>query len=493
MRNHLISRINILIILAAAAVIFAAASSAVSAASVPGASGYIDSGDGAVLRKSASVSSKRITVLGDGTRVKIYKEVFKSKTSASAKKKWYYIKAGGKKGYVRSDLVSDVSYGTVSGKTRTSVNYRRGAGIRMKKSGRFKKNRKIEVCLVATPVYSTRGTSKKWYKLRSGSNYYYVCSSKVKLSSKKTPAPAPYTDSSPSVNMSDSEFEAYMTSQGFPETYKSRLRALHRAHPNWGFIAYNTGIRWSDAVTKESKKGVSLIHKSYPSSYRNGSSQPESGWYNANSKAVAYYLDPRNFINEKSIYMFEDLSYKPLYQTEGVVNAILAPSKLPSCGFTGRIFVNAGAKNNVSPVFLAARARQESGSGGNAVNGKSSLGKVYNPFNIGAFGGTNPLYNGLIYAKAKGWNTPAKAVEGGAKELAKNYINKGQHTVYYQRFNVRNGAGNVASHQYMTNITAPYTEALQTRASYNEYGVTKQPIVFEIPVYGSMPSSTELP
>jgi beta-N-acetylglucosaminidase len=205
-------------------------------------------------------------------------------------------------------------------------------------------------------------------------------------------------------------------------------------------------------------------------------------------------MDPRNFLNTNSIYMFEDLTYKPKYQTASVVGAILSPTKLPENGFTADIFVKAGQKTNVSPVFLASRARQETGGGSDAINGTKVLGtKVYNPFNIGAFGGTNPLYNGLLYARAMGWKTPEKAVEGGAQELSKNYISKGQYTGYYQRFNVRNGSGKVGTHQYMTNIMAPYSEASSTKTSYTKYGILDQPLVFEIPIYEGMPASTKLP
>ena len=103
------------------------------------------------------------------------------------------------------------------------------------------------------------------------------------------------------------------------------------------------------------------------------------------------------------------------------------------------------------------------------------------------------MYNGLLYAYGKGWTTPAKAVEGGAQELAKNYINQGQYTGYYQRFNVRNGEKKVGTHQYMTNIMAPYSEAASTKSSYAKYGILNQPLVFEIPIYEGMPASTKLP
>ena len=485
------TKLNICIITVCFAVIMILFSSGAFAASVPAASGQINSYDGAVLRRSASVNSASIAVLSDNTRITIHKEVFKSKTSTARKNKWYLVTANGSKGYVRSDLVDHITYGSVKGKTKARIAYRKGAGTRMKQKGSFKKGKKVTVVLKANPVRSTRGSSKTWYKVKAGSKYYYVCSSKVKLIDNTTV----YWDSFPDfANMTEEEFEQYLTNEGFPESYKNKFRTLHKAHPNWVFKAYKTNISWKTALSKQTKGGTSLVSAVYPKSYRSGTKQYERGWYKANSKVVAYYMDPRNFLYEKRICMFENLSYKSKYQTKSVVSAILSPTKLPGYGFTAGIFVNAGKANNVSPVFLASRARQETGNGSDAIKGKKILGKkVYNPFNIGAFGGSNPLYNGLLYAYGKGWTTPTKAVNGGAKELSKNYINKGQYTLYYQRFNVRNGERKAGTHQYMTNIMAPYSEAGSTRDSYSKYGILKKPLVFEIPVYTGMPATTKLP
>ena len=476
---------NLYFILIISTAILIAVSFDAYAVSAPKATGYVK-GSTVNVRKSASKSSKKVTTVTSNTMVTIHKEIFTSTTSKAAKKRWYYVSVNGKKGYIRSDCIKNISYGMAAAKAKKKSTYRKGAGTSFKKKGTIKKGKYFTVLLEAKPVSSVKGTSSKWYKAKIGKKTCYICSSNVKLG-------ATYVDYQPGKILTKEELEIYMTQQGFPETYKTRLRTLHSAHPNWGYVAYKTGISWDTALKKESKSKVSLIHKSYPSSYRSGTTQVEPGWYNASSKVVAYYMDPRNFLNEDNIYMFEDLSYKPAYQTEAVVSSILAPSKLPTYGFTANIFVNAGAKNNVSPVFLAARARQETGGGSAAIYGTSSLGKVYNPFNIGAFGGTDPLYNGLLYAKAKGWDTPAKSVEGGAALLAESYISKGQHTTYYQRFNVRNGESKVATHQYMTNIMAAYSESLSTRNSYKSYGVVNQPLIFEIPIYKSMPSSTKLP
>lgn len=480
--------------------IIALSSYAAYAVSVPAAKGQINSYDGAILRKSSSTASAVLCVLSDNTKVTIHKEVFKSKTGTAKTSRWYRVTANGMKGYVRADLIDHIRYGSVKGKTKAKVGFRKGAGTKMKLAGSFKKGAKVTVVLKASPVYSTRGNSSTWYKVKKGGKYYYISSGKVKLTSGtgKTPAAAtviqPSYTEDPEPNMNDEEFEKYLTGEGFPESYKKRLRALHKSHPDWGFVGYRTNISWKTALSKQTKGGTSLVSGIYPSSYRDGKKQYEKGWYKANKKVVAYYMDPRNFLNENSIYMFEDLSYKPGYHTEAVVSAILSPTKLPGYGFTAKIFVDAGKDNNVSPVFLASRARQETGGGSDAVNGSKVLGtKVYNPFNIGAFGGKNPLYNGLLYAYGKGWTTPAKSVKGGAKELAKNYINKGQHTGYYQRFNVRNGENKAGTHQYMTNIMAPYSEAGSTKISYSKYGIMDKPLVFEIPIYEGMPASTKLP
>ena len=109
------------------------------AVSAPAASGQINSSNGAVLRKSASVNSKKLTVLKDNAALTIHKEVFVAKKSTSSTKRWWYVTAGGKKGYVRADLVDNVRYGSVQGKVKYKCNYRKGAGTKMSKAGSFKK------------------------------------------------------------------------------------------------------------------------------------------------------------------------------------------------------------------------------------------------------------------------------------------------------------------------------------------------------------------
>ena len=152
-------KLNMLITALIFTLIIIAFSIAAFAASVPSAHGRINSSDGAVLRKSSSTGSAKVCVLSDNTYITIHKEVFKSKTSTSKKNKWYYVTANGKKGYVRADLVNNIEYGSVTGKIKAKVNYRKGAGTKMKKKGSFKKGVNVTVILKAKPVKSTKGTS----------------------------------------------------------------------------------------------------------------------------------------------------------------------------------------------------------------------------------------------------------------------------------------------------------------------------------------------
>ena len=130
-------KLNIFVVTFFFALIMVAFSYAAFAASVPSASGQINAPGGAVLRKSASAKSAKKCVLADNTVITIHKEVFKSKTSTSKKNKWYYVTANGNKGYIRTDLVDNISYGYVSGKTKAKVVFRKGAGTKMKKKGSF--------------------------------------------------------------------------------------------------------------------------------------------------------------------------------------------------------------------------------------------------------------------------------------------------------------------------------------------------------------------
>ena len=85
------------------------------------------------------------------------------------------------------------------------------------------------------------------------------------------------------------------------------------------------------------------------------------------------------------------------------------------------------------------------------------------------------------------WNSPYKAIVGGAKWISAGYIARGQYTSYLKKFNVNpDSASSMFTHQYMSNLAAPSSEA---RSSYNAYknnDLLDLPLVFSIPVYENM-------
>ena len=75
--------------------------------------------------------------------------------------------------------------------------------------------------------------------------------------------------------------------------------------------------------------------------------------------------------------------------------------------------------------------------------------------------------NGLSFAKKQGWNTRVKSISGGAVKVGSNYINKGQNTLYFEKFNVVN-TSSLYFHQYMGNATAALTEGQSLAKGYSD-------------------------
>lgn len=307
----------------------------------------------------------------------------------------------------------------------------------------------------------------------------------------------------------DADFVAQMQEAGFPQSYIEGLLALHEKYPMWQFEAVNTGLDWGTVIEMESRNGYNLVPKSGDDARKSTAEgaydwytntwtiYDGSSWVGASSDYIAYCMDPRNFLDEESIFQFEKLSYSDMQTISGVASIIrgtfMEKSVVDTDGTTldyAEAFVSIGQETGVSPYHLASRVRQEQGLKGTSslISGKyAGYEGYFNYFNVGASGVTSSLVvkNGLTYAKKAGWDTRYKALLGGAKLLAKNYISVGQDTLYFQKFNVVNHAA-LYSHQYMTNVTAAITEGRKLGEGYSG---KDQPFVFRIPVYSAMPET----
>lgn len=294
--------------------------------------------------------------------------------------------------------------------------------------------------------------------------------------------------------------------------YEKLISSLKQKHPTWSFTILDTGLDWNEVIKNETvaSHGRSLIYYTNNGSWvcsTCGDKPYDSGkWKCASETAVAYYMDPRNWLNENNIFQFEDLSYnEKVHNVEGV-NKILkdvlwangtniAYTKPDGIVATiektyAQVIMEAAKEAGVSPYHLAARIKQEQGAkvaASSTGNGKyEGYVGYYNLFNIKATG-SNIIANALKHAKEEGWDNPEKSIKGGAKFIAAEYIKRGQSTLYLQKFDVDNSDGAMYYHQYMQNISAALTEGNTVRSSYESMGMLDSNLNFVIPVYKNMP------
>ncbi len=320
----------------------------------------------------------------------------------------------------------------------------------------------------------------------------------------------------------------------FPASYHAGLTALHAAHPNWKFVAIDTALDWKDVMKGQNVIGRNVIQSNYPKggttlapfSYLSTEEgaydwatdtykvKDGSNWYCANAEVIAHYVDPRNFLTEDGIYQFEALSFDS-NQKKDVVTAILKDSfmkdsfsvvdKLTGETVTGKYnstFMTAGKQAGASPYFLARSALLEVGSNGSgSVSGTyPGYEGIYNFYNIGAYDSSTgeAIKHGLLWASGgtsglttynRPWTTPAKSIIGGASYIAQNYINMGQNTSYFKKFNVVNYTDGLYSHQYYTNVQGAKVEASIAKRAYATCGIDQDAMVFYIPYYDNMPET----
>lgn len=299
----------------------------------------------------------------------------------------------------------------------------------------------------------------------------------------------------------------------FPESYYSGLWLLHCKHPKYKFKAYDTKLTFAEALKAETVGNKSLVQDSvYPEYVKGGSPvYDKPDWKAAKSEVVSYYMDPRNFLNDKRIFMFELLGFDSSIHNKEGVRQIIKGSFMDTDDFDYVTAIyDAGRQAGVSPYFLASRIIQEMG-----FKGRSALCKgtvegyegYYNFYNIGSTSSTkeggatvggakyakwgrNPEKEDITEAEAKlllPWDTKEKAITGGALWIASGYIEKGQNTLYFQKFDVMDDGTVRYNHQYAQNIMMAYSEALRYYNSYDAIEKTDSDFIFVIPVYNKMP------
>ena len=323
--------------------------------------------------------------------------------------------------------------------------------------------------------------------------------------------------------ITNDDFESYLEEQGFPESYKAQLRALHELYPEWEFEAQITGLDWNDVIAAESELGVNLVAGTSPSSWKStqeGAYDWETGewveydsggWVAASEEIIKFYMDPRNFLDSTYVFQFLKQSYDESTMTSDEIQKkvdglnVMVDGTYLAGDCEGSTYVdvlmNAARTYGVCPYTIASTLIQEQGRDG---SGRSISGTVegyegyYNYYNIGAYaeGDLTAVERGLLYAKGgsdgsgtsygRPWDTRVKSINGGTEYYGASYIKKGQDTIYLKKFNVQGSSP--YTHQYMTNVQAAASEGSHIADAYPE-GSRNARLSFKIPVFENMPES----
>ncbi len=217
------------------------------------------------------------------------------------------------------------------------------------------------------------------------------------------------------------DYAAELRSKGFPSSYIPALVALHNKYPKWTFEPFKVNEDFSYAVSQEriphSQQRVQIYSgnngKGYycdcASCYKNGNYVVHEGsnWVAASKKAVEYYMDPRNFLDEQHIFQFESI-FRNTNQTQTGVEGILSGTWMHNANITykdasgktqtysptkkySQAIMEASSASGLSAYYIAAKIVQEVGGKTNSAGGASGTYPgypgIYNYYNIAAYTG----------------------------------------------------------------------------------------------------------
>ena len=208
------------------------------------------------------------------------------------------------------------------------------------------------------------------------------------------------------------------------------------------------------------------------------SSKDNKNWRDASSGEIKAAMDSSKLIDsDTQKYQFLELDrYQGI--DENRIKRMLIDN--PTLLKHSDDFIKAAKHKHVNEVYLISHALLETGSAkselasGVEIDGK----KYYNFFGVGALD-EDPVNTGAKYAKKHGWDTPSKAIEGGAAFIHDHFLSKKeQNTLYSMRWNPQNPG----KHQYATDIKwaesnaslmANFYKDMKTEGKYFKYFVYK--------------------
>ena len=203
------------------------------------------------------------------------------------------------------------------------------------------------------------------------------------------------------------ELRKFYVGRGFPASYAAALAELKYEHPRWVFQPQPViDLPWDAIVERECSPGWNLVVYSkwapnewgrfgttnYTPYYAANAKAYDSGaWYQASRETIAYFMDPRNFLNEADVFMFESIGVGKVSLCNGrdarcpssatdkmsvaPVENTLAGTFMAHAKYDGgkrsfaELLLDVGRRHGVNPIFLAGRLASEQGAGSVQANG----------------------------------------------------------------------------------------------------------------------------
>ncbi|MDU1822678.1 SH3 domain-containing protein [Clostridium sp.] len=481
--------------------------------------GTVDATDGLRVREGAGTNTKILGVLTHGSAVKIVD------TNGS----WYKIKYGSGYGYVHKDYVTIKTSSNNNNTQEKPDNkpevvvkkgevYNTGSNLRVRSAANT--NSIVLGYLVDGTKVDIIGSEGNWYKINFKDKTGFVSKDYVRLLDEKptTPVVPPVTPEVPDVpedkpQIPDEKPEENLNVISIGAVNVSNLNVRSGAGTSYaikGSVTINHiveivgeengwyKIKYKDNTAYVSSKYINISTGS--SNYgltvdkfaelqfpKLNMVQKDGKWVNASLEDIKYYMNPNNFINDVSKYMFMKLNYVDGIPMS-VINEVIQGRGILSG--KGNAFLEGAKKYNVNVMYLLSHARLETGNGTSTLSNGVLVTEVdgvpveprvvYNMYGVGAID-SDPLRGGSEYAYKQGWFTPELAISEGASWISKNYINStkyNQNTLYKMRWNM--SSTSIGWHQYASDIAWAEKQARIMAPYLEKCGVAFE---FDIPTF----------
>lgn len=481
--------------------------------------GTVDATDGLRVREGAGTNTKILGVLTHGSAVKIVD------TNGS----WYKIKYGSGYGYVHKDYVTIKTSSNNNNTQEKPDNkpevvvkkgevYNTGSNLRVRSAANT--NSIVLGYLVDGTKVDIIGSEGNWYKINFKDKTGFVSKDYVRLLDEKptTPVVPPVTPEVPDVpedkpQIPDEKPEENLKVISIGAVNVSNLNVRSGAGTSYaikGSVTINHIVEivgeengWYKIKYKDNTAYVSSKYINISTGLSNygltvdkfaelqfpklNMVQKDGKWVNASLEDIKYYMNPSNFINDVSKYMFMKLNYVDGIPMS-VINEVIQGRGILSG--KGNAFLEGAKKYNVNVMYLLSHARLETGNGTSTLSNGVLVTEVdgvpveprvvYNMYGVGAID-SDPLRGGSEYAYKQGWFTPELAISEGASWISKNYINStkyNQNTLYKMRWNM--SSTSIGWHQYASDIAWAEKQARIMAPYLEKCGVVFE---FDIPTF----------